>query len=430
MSHDIGLLGRAILRREANSARQRAAKLRTLHNIGTTIVSSEDVDKVLTRVVEAAVFITNAEEGSLLLLDEGTDELYLRAQKGLGEKYANGYRLRVEDSVAGEVLQAGLPQRMVSRSKDLKVVTGYMVNAIMYVPVCGRNGTVGVLSVDNQVAESTFTEDDEEFLLILAGYAALALENARRIEELERRSEEIAKKSGRRLPQPVEDASSEYVSVVLGHDHAPSPFQAPFSDRLLDVVNPYLGAVAEIQHCIDDLEDKPQSQVRVVAIAYGSPVVATVEGIRDAATVIGQTVAPKRRYLEDLAGRLLLAEKEAAVERARIEVFEARSRLAGNTNGDEQPNADVASEIAHLQRLELDRERLDAELQRNKIILACDLIAWVCPDLSTAETIHYVIRLLPALDQLLSSPLQLSMPQQQQQRNVQVAEEEGAALPQ
>ncbi|MBN1661543.1 MAG: GAF domain-containing protein [Anaerolineae bacterium] len=426
MSHDIGLLGRAILRREADRARQRAEKLRILHNIGTIIASSADVDKVLTRVVEAAVFISNAEEGSLLLLDAGTEEFYLRAQKGLGEKYANGYRLPVEDSIAGEVVRAGKPQRLISKNRDLKVVTGYMVNAIMYVPVSGQNGVIGVLSVDNQVASEPFSDDDQEFLVILAGYAAIALENARRIEDLEQRSGAAARKNGEPPVPVVDDMAPHHVDIVLHQDHTCSPFQAPFSDRLLDVVNPYLRAVADIQHCIDELEGNPSSKLRVVAIRHDSPIVATVEGIRAAAAVIQQTVSPQRRLIDEMACRVLIAEKEAAAERARIEALEARSRLNGNTGGDEWRATDVARQVAHLQQLQHECEQLGIELRRFKIGLACDLIGWIAPHLDRAETVDYVVRILPALDQVLSSPLDVSA--LQQPSNGSRAQEELTAL--
>jgi hypothetical protein len=414
MSHDIGLLGRAILRREANRARQRAEKLRILHSIGTVIASSADVDKVLTRVVEAAVFISNAEEGSLLLLDEDTEELYLRAQKGLGEKYANGYRLPVEDSIAGEVVRAGQPQRLISKSRDLKVVTGYMVNSIVYVPVCGQKGVIGALSVDNQIAEEPFGDDDEEFLIILAGYAAIALENARRIEDLEQRSEAAATRKDGQPIALVDDGGTDHVGIVFHQDHACAPFHAPFADHLLDVVNPYLSAVTDIQHCIDELADRPLSRLRVVALRHDSPVVATVEGIREAAAVIHQTISPQRHLFDEMACHVLIAEKELTAERARIEALEARSRLASSTNGDEWWTTDMASQVAHIQQLQHECERLGIELQRFKIGLACNLIAWIAPHLERAEMVHYVVRILPALDQVLSSPLDVSILAQQE----------------
>ena len=131
MARQLGLLERAKLEQEFDQARERAEKLRILHGLGMAIASAMELEQVLTRIVEAAVFITKAEEGSLLLLDEETHELHLRAQKGLGDKYARGFRVQIHDSIAGLVLQSGEPQRLTAADKTVKVVTGYLVNAIL-----------------------------------------------------------------------------------------------------------------------------------------------------------------------------------------------------------------------------------------------------------------------------------------------------------
>jgi signal transduction protein with GAF and PtsI domain len=363
---------------------------------------------VLTRVVEAAVFITGAEEGALLLLDAETDELYLRAQRGLGEQYANGYRVPVQDSIAGDVLRTGQSQRLVGKDDGLKVVTGYMVNSIVYVPVCGANGVMGVLSVDNQVTDATFGGDDEEFLMILAGYAALALENARRIEELRLQSETVAEQRDRARSTLAQD--TEPATIVVYRPPQPALLGMPPSDRLLDLIQPYLSAVAEIQHCIDELKDKPASKVRILATTHDSPATATIEGVQEAAFAIREVISPQRGRLDELADHLLLAEKEVGAERARLEVLEARARVAGDAGGNGWSMPDFADRIAHLERLQKERESLRQELQTNKIQLACDLISRIAPPLSCSDTIYYVIRLLPALDQVLAIPLQLATP--------------------
>jgi two-component system NtrC family sensor kinase len=60
-------------------------ELSTLHDIGKAVTSLLDLQKVLNRVVEAAVFLTGAEEGFLLLVDQRTKELYMRAAQGLSQ---------------------------------------------------------------------------------------------------------------------------------------------------------------------------------------------------------------------------------------------------------------------------------------------------------------------------------------------------------
>jgi len=62
------------VRRSTASLEQRVNELETLVKLGRSITGSLDIDSVLTSVVTAAVELTGAEEGHLLLLDEETNE--------------------------------------------------------------------------------------------------------------------------------------------------------------------------------------------------------------------------------------------------------------------------------------------------------------------------------------------------------------------
>ena len=69
---------------ESNSQLQRRAQeLNVLYGVGKSVASSLDLEEVLHRVVEAAVYVVGAEEGSLMLLDEDAGELYTRASKSV-----------------------------------------------------------------------------------------------------------------------------------------------------------------------------------------------------------------------------------------------------------------------------------------------------------------------------------------------------------
>ena len=67
-------------RRNTHSLQQRIDGLEALQQVGRTVSAQLDLDSVLQAVVEAAVSLTGADEGSLLLLDESSDELYMRAR--------------------------------------------------------------------------------------------------------------------------------------------------------------------------------------------------------------------------------------------------------------------------------------------------------------------------------------------------------------
>jgi signal transduction histidine kinase/CheY-like chemotaxis protein len=163
---------------DANEQLQRQLQeLNTIYTIGRAVTSLLDVDKVLNRVVEAAVYVANAEEGLLLLLDRKTGELYLRAAKDVDEKVARNLRLREDDSIAGRAVQSDRPVRIVG--ERTKVATGYLVEALLYLPlrVPGR-GVIGVLGVANREPGREFSERDVFLLSALADYAAIAIQNA------------------------------------------------------------------------------------------------------------------------------------------------------------------------------------------------------------------------------------------------------------
>jgi two-component system NtrC family sensor kinase len=166
--------------------RQRVQELTVLYSIGKSVSALLDVEEVLVRIVEAGVYITRAEEGFLLLRDPHADELYLRAAKNLGEQRAQKMRMRIDDSLAGQVIRTGKPVRLDKSTygSALKVKTGFLVRAILQVPLTVGNTVIGVLAVDNQQLERPFSENDQYLLSALADYAAIAIDNARLYEQV------------------------------------------------------------------------------------------------------------------------------------------------------------------------------------------------------------------------------------------------------
>lgn len=166
--------------------RQRVQELTVLYSIGKSVSSLLDLEELLVRIVEAGIYITRAEEGFLLLRDPNADELYLRAAKNLGEQRAQKLRMPIDDSLAGQVIRTGKPIRLdkAGAGAQLKVITGFLVRAILQVPLMVGSQVIGVLAVDNQQSERTFSENDQYLLSALADYAAIAIENARLYEQV------------------------------------------------------------------------------------------------------------------------------------------------------------------------------------------------------------------------------------------------------
>jgi PAS domain S-box-containing protein len=236
LQHERDQLTEAIAYAHRHSEK-RLKELNILSSIGKSVTAQLDEDRLLTRIVEAAVYITGAEEGILFLVDNETGDLYMRAARGLGEKYARGFRLKVNDSLAGQVVRTGKPVMVTgSHQADLvKLKTGYLVKSLLHVPLKTGDTVIGVLSVDHMYEERTFGNHELYLLATLADYAAIALENTLLRTKLEKEQEQP---SG-----PFVAATSEAASQVLQahRDQIEERLQA--GGALLDQLNEQIASL-------------------------------------------------------------------------------------------------------------------------------------------------------------------------------------------
>ncbi len=171
---------------DSNSQLQRRAQeLNVLYEVGKSVSSSLELEEVLQRVVEAAVYVVGAEEGSLMLLDEERGELYIRASKNLDSE-AQSVRKRVTDSLAGQVLQTRQAVTIGDEAPKERTHTALLVKSLIYVPLVLEDQAIGVLGVMNYVHQSGFDRNDTRALAALAGYATIAISNANMFHNIDR----------------------------------------------------------------------------------------------------------------------------------------------------------------------------------------------------------------------------------------------------
>jgi PAS domain S-box-containing protein len=165
-------------RRNTKTLQKRVDGLEALQRVGRSVTALLDLDNVLTVVVDSAVELTGAEEGSLLLLDEATGELYMRAARNFQDEFVRKFRLPIRDSLAGQVLRTGRPITMDEKTPQ-KIKTSYLVHTLIYVPLQVRGRVIGVLGVDNRQSGHPFLEEHIILVAALADFAAIAIDNAR-----------------------------------------------------------------------------------------------------------------------------------------------------------------------------------------------------------------------------------------------------------
>jgi len=165
-------------KRNTDVLQRRVSVLETLSNVGRSVTASLDLDEVLKLVVDAAVDITGAEEGSLLILDESTGELYMRAARNFQDEFVRTFSLPINDTLAGDVVRTGKPVILDEQSPQ-KIKTSYLVKSLIYVPLKIQDRVIGVLGVDNRESGNPLVAQHITSVSALADYAAIAIENAR-----------------------------------------------------------------------------------------------------------------------------------------------------------------------------------------------------------------------------------------------------------
>ena len=123
--------------------------LEALQRVGQSVTALLDSDSVLKAVVDAALELTHAEESSLLLLDDATGELYMRASRNFHEDFVKTFRLPLRDSLPGQVLRSGKPL-LINADTPRKIMAAYLVYSLIYVPLIVKGRMIGVLGVDNR----------------------------------------------------------------------------------------------------------------------------------------------------------------------------------------------------------------------------------------------------------------------------------------
>lgn len=172
-------------RRATAGLHQRLDEIDALTRLGQSVTSSLDLDCVLTAIVDAAVELTGAEEGSLLLVDPASGELYMRAARNFQEDFVRKFRLPIQDTLAGTVLRTGQPV-ILDEQTPQKIKTAYLVHSLAYVPLQSQGRVFGVLGVDNRLDRTALRERDLKMLLALAEYAVIAIDNAGLYENISR----------------------------------------------------------------------------------------------------------------------------------------------------------------------------------------------------------------------------------------------------
>jgi GAF domain-containing protein len=164
---------------------RRARQLAKLNEVGRSLISTLDINPLLTQIMNSAVEILNCEAGSLVMIDENTRELVFEVTVGpIASDFAST-RLPAGTGLVGKVAETGEPV-IANLDTDSQIwmdeadqQTGFLTRNFLAVPMKVKEKTIGVIEVINKLDGGAFTEDDLGILSTFTSQAAISVENAR-----------------------------------------------------------------------------------------------------------------------------------------------------------------------------------------------------------------------------------------------------------
>ncbi|HSQ74898.1 MAG TPA: SpoIIE family protein phosphatase [Bacteroidota bacterium] len=175
---------------------QHRHELRTLERLieaAKSLNSTLDLNELLDILLDIALGIVDGDRGTVYILDEVKQELWTRVAKGLDGANRVTIRVPLGKGIAGYVAATGdtinTPDAYLDPrfNPDFDRQTGYRTRSILCMPIHTNTGKIiGVVQLLNK-RTGEFSDDDARIMHALSLHAAIALENARLVEQERRK---------------------------------------------------------------------------------------------------------------------------------------------------------------------------------------------------------------------------------------------------
>jgi GAF domain-containing protein len=181
-------LGGAIAKSKLEERTESAARrMEALAGLARTISEEDYLDRILQAISEMVAETLDLPVCSIMLVDEDRRELVISAARCSSPDYLHKMPIRIEDSLIGRVVREGqvmmirdVLEEKQFRYPELARRTG--LASLLSVPLMTRDKVIGTINLYTREVRQ-FTEDEIGFVKVVAGQAAIAIENARLMSE-------------------------------------------------------------------------------------------------------------------------------------------------------------------------------------------------------------------------------------------------------
>jgi len=162
--------------------------------IGKLLTSTLNLTEILNLIMSRMSQLVEAENWSLLLLDEKTNELTFQVVVGIERESVKDFRIPVGTGIAGEAAASGeiiFIQDVQNDPRFYKQVdtrTGFTTKSLLCIPLKTHGKVLGVIEIINIENFELFRQKKLPILSILSDYAAIAIENSQYLTKIRKLS--------------------------------------------------------------------------------------------------------------------------------------------------------------------------------------------------------------------------------------------------
>ncbi|UCG29648.1 MAG: GAF domain-containing protein [candidate division WOR-3 bacterium] len=300
----------------------------TLCEVGKIINFVFDLNVLLNLLMDLAIKIMQARRGFIMLYDKGSNSLKIKVARNMGGVLDPDKTREISQGIAWQSFKSGKLINTEDATRDPRFMTqesviSYAIGSVVCVPLISKEKErIGVIYLDNPVAQKKFDRDDIEFMLSFANQAAIAIENAQLYEKV--KEEERIRERLQRFFSPgvVGEIMSDKRSVTLGGENRTATILfsdirgfTSLTERIptvtsVEILNDFLSSMSEEVFNQDGTLDKYIGDC-VMAI-FGAPVAHPDDALRAIKAALGM----KKRVQQ------LRAQWHDKIDASMLEVFE------------------------------------------------------------------------------------------------------------
>jgi len=258
------------------------SRLTLLYEVAEQVNSTLQLSECLDRIIDGAYRIFGAEKVSLMLLDDQAGEMRICAARNVPEEVIANTRVKLGEGLSGKVALSGEPLVVTDVEDDprfrRKSKGQYRSGSFAIVPLRYKGRPLGVINLTNRADGTSFSEEDLALLTALSNQAAIAIENAGLVTELNLEKEQLKRRA---FESDILYQVSSSIRYGLGYQHLVELLSSSlhklvdydvfcsllilsgdegFETRVLhDVPADYLDAVK--RHLVEDLAARPHGAV-------------------------------------------------------------------------------------------------------------------------------------------------------------------------